>query len=400
MKLKLFGLVFLAVLVSGASGVAQDWMLTSAPSNTWSTIATSADGTKLVAASGLFDAGGVRPLFVSTNSGLSWIQTSVPSNRWSSVTCSADGKTMVAVAGDLLSLGPCFSSSDGGETWISNDIPRRKWTAVSCSADGSKVFVSTGDHELYTRIDGTWTSNALPATAWTVASSADGRKLASGSVNGRIYTSTNAGLTWITNRVQSYSGRWTVASSADGNKLFAIRVEGGTQYLAYLSTNGGADWSSSGESPGLGLWIAESIATSANGRGTIVCGHGGIGSAVFTQIDESGWVSNSITKNPIWGAVAMTADGGTMFAGNTRGGIHKRKIALKPQLNISQTDGEALLSWIIPSMPYELQQSVDFDFASWQVVTNVPILNFTNLHHEVRLPMSAERQFYRLVATE
>jgi hypothetical protein len=76
MKLKylLFACASLFPAVHPAS--AQNWILTSAPSNNdWFSIASSADGTKLAAVAWDFVAGGI---YTSTNSGDTWTLTSAP----------------------------------------------------------------------------------------------------------------------------------------------------------------------------------------------------------------------------------------------------------------------------------------------------------------------------------
>ena len=65
--------------------------------------------------------------------------------------------------------------------------------------------------------------------AWNpVAASADGTRLvAGGALNGGfIYSSTNSGVTWISNDLPKLSWPF-VASSADGDKLFAVANGGG-----------------------------------------------------------------------------------------------------------------------------------------------------------------------------
>src|SRR5271154_2386453 len=69
-----------------------------------------------------------------------------------------------------------------------------------------------------------------------IASSADGTKLVAG-ISGWIYTSTNSGVTWISNNVPHIA--WpAIASSADGNKLAAVAQGGGI----YTTTNSGVLW--------------------------------------------------------------------------------------------------------------------------------------------------------------
>src|SRR5208282_1885180 len=72
---------------------AQTWTPTSAPTNIWFSVASSADGSKIVAVS-YYDG-----IYASTNSGMTWAQTSAPTNEiWSSVASSADGNKLVAAA--------------------------------------------------------------------------------------------------------------------------------------------------------------------------------------------------------------------------------------------------------------------------------------------------------------
>jgi hypothetical protein len=52
--------------------------------------------------------------------------------------------------------------------------------------------------------------------------------------------------------------------------------------------------------------------------------------------------------------------------------------------------------WIVPSMPFVLQENADLNTPNWTVVPMTPILNLTNLHHEVTVPLSGTNRFYRL----
>ena len=76
--------------------IAQEWTPTGAPETNWSSVACSADGSKLVAA--VF--GGL--IYTSTNSGSTWVAASAPTNFWWSVASSADGTRLFA--GDGLRL--------------------------------------------------------------------------------------------------------------------------------------------------------------------------------------------------------------------------------------------------------------------------------------------------------
>jgi hypothetical protein len=68
--------------------------LTIAPSNTWFSVASSSDGTKLVAVAG--GPSGSGPIYVSTDSGSTWVQPAAPNGAWYSCASSASGNKLVA----------------------------------------------------------------------------------------------------------------------------------------------------------------------------------------------------------------------------------------------------------------------------------------------------------------
>src|SRR5438034_11833287 len=80
----------LLAVVSPAS--AQTWTQTSAPSNYWWSVASSADGSKVVAA--CFSSG----IYTSADSGATRQQTGAQLANWGSVASSADGPKTVAAA--------------------------------------------------------------------------------------------------------------------------------------------------------------------------------------------------------------------------------------------------------------------------------------------------------------
>ena len=53
-----------------------------------------------------------------------------------------------------------------------------------------------------------------------------------------------------------------------------------------------------------------------------------------------------------------------------------------------------VISWLIPSQDFTLQQSPDL--LSWTDVTNPPVLNLTNLQNQVTLPPLDGSSFFRL----
>jgi hypothetical protein len=326
----------------------------------WSCIASSADGTKYVGILG-------NVIWVSTNSGTTWLSNNVPGvSFFGSVALSADGNKLVAVVGDYSSPGPIYISTNSGVTLTQTTAPTNNWMSVASSADGTKLVAAAMNSEggfIYASTDSglTWTLTGAPTNnSWaTVASSADGSKLVAASwyafvsnhIYGCVYTSTNFGMTWTSNNVPD--AQWnSVASSADGTKLVAVAVEPGG--LIYSSTNSGATWISNNVPNG--FWL--SVASSADGNQLVVAG----------MVDQS--------FNPI--------------------PIYISKTTPSPRLNLAPSRSNLAFSWLVPSTNFVMQQSSDLGSASWTDVTNTPVLNFTNLQDEVMLPMPAGSGFYRL----
>jgi hypothetical protein len=240
-------------LLAGLTGViavnlcfAQTWTLTSAPIAYWSSIACSADGTKLVAAAGTA-AGGV---YTSTDSGATWMLTSAPNSYLSyfegstCVASSMDGTKLV----DAIFGGSIYTSSDSGKTWTQSGASNENWNAVACSSDGTKIVAVTGVTAgggifISTNSGITWTQTSATNGDWiNVACSTDGTVMvASMEPLGLIYTSTDSGATWKLTSAPTYNGIdtyvWIVSVTADGSTMF---IAGGG--FIYTSTNSGVTW--------------------------------------------------------------------------------------------------------------------------------------------------------------
>jgi hypothetical protein len=115
-------------------------------------LASSSDGTKLVAGKGVnnFPLGG--QIYSSTDSGATWVATGSPSSAWSSVASSADGIRLVAGIGGVSAAtitGPIYVSADSGRTWIASDSPTNYWASVASSADGYKLVAAVNGGGIY-----------------------------------------------------------------------------------------------------------------------------------------------------------------------------------------------------------------------------------------------------------
>jgi hypothetical protein len=99
-----------------------------------------------------------------------------------------------------------------------------------------------------------------------------------------------------------------------------------------------------------------------------------------------------------WQAVAYSADGGKLAAlvGYPGGGLYTSQATAPPVLSISGSNGNALISWIVPSVDFRLQENSGLTTTDWMDVTNTPTLNLTNLQNQVIVPLPTGNRFYRL----
>jgi photosystem II stability/assembly factor-like uncharacterized protein len=388
------------------SAFAQTWTQTGASTNfIWTAVASSADGTKLAAAA---SAGGIG-IWVSTNSGATWTKTSASTNNdWSWVASSADGTKLVAMDGYY---GVICTSADSGTTWTKDNVPNWAWRSIALSADGTKLVASATDpafnEYIFTSADSgtTWTSNSMPVTfALSVASSADGTKLVAAANEGYIFTSTNSGATWHSSGFFPGVDLHPVASSADGTKL----ITGGgisTSPFMITSTNSGVTWTTNNV-PGVDHMRWQAFASSADGNTLVAVAGSDVVSAASAGpifISTNSGTTWALTDAPYgsWSGVASSADGSKLVGsaspgrlGFPAGGIYTAQTTPAPQLDLTPTNGNLLLSWILPSTNFMMQQSSDL--TSWADMTNAPVLNLTKLQNEVILSSPGSNVFYRL----
>lgn len=367
-----------------SAAFAQTWMPSDAANMDWHSLASSADGSRLLAA-------GSSALCISTNGGVNWTSNNVPAYSWACVASSADGKNLAAGPG-YPNTGYIYFSTNGGGTWTPCMALYREWGSLTMSADGMTVIAlpapSATAYYVSTNSGATWTTNALPVSNFgPIISSADGCHWA-GLGEGAVFASTNFGGAWTSNNVTvSFFDQACLAFSANGNTLVA--AQGGNGGLICISTNLGASWNTNTVH---NVWL--SAAVSADGRRLIVSGY----NSIYTSADQGvTWVSNNAPRLPEWSAVASSADGRALVAAGYPGSIYYLKTTPSPSLNIglAAAGGNLGLSWVIPSTNFVLEQSPDL--ASWSDVTNVPALNPLSLQYEVTLPLPNGNGFYRLV---
>jgi hypothetical protein len=217
---------------------------------------------------------------------------------------------------------------------------------------------------------------------------------------GPFYFSQDSGAVWE-EVAPTFAYLVSSASSADGTRLVAGTFDPfhppgtGGSCSAVISTNSGATWEyAPAGSRGRGL-----VACSADGTTLVKAGgpNGfGIGGLILTSTNSGATWSDNGSPDANWSAVACSADGSKLVATVNGGGIWTLQFAPAPVLNIARADPNLIVSWIVPSVGFTLQENSNLNTTSWTDVTNTPTLKFTNLQNQVMVPLPAGNRFYRL----
>lgn len=189
----------------------------------WSTAASSGDGTKLAVGGITFG-----NIYTSTNAGATWVSNSPPAGYWTSVVSSADGTRLAAAWAGII-----YNSTNGSTDWTSH-TPPSSGSTLAMSADGSLLVMPINPVAVYcsTNWGTTWAQRSVPngGTGNGAALSANGSRLAA---YGKLYTTTNGGVTWTPDSGAGMN--WAaVTLSADGGKA-AVAVNGGGIYTYYAA---------------------------------------------------------------------------------------------------------------------------------------------------------------------
>lgn len=265
----------------------------------WITIASSADGSRLAACAFLGS------LFTSADYGMTWTErTAAGFGQWQQIASSADGQTLAAVSNGR----PIYISQDAGATWTPRESSRA-WSAIASSADGKKLVAGYDTKILVSTDSGTsWTErfDSHSYYFWDIAMSADGTKVAAGDIYWRIFRSADSGLTW--NPCSDYLGWRGMACSADGVKLVAVAAY---DHL-FTSSDSGTTWTARDT---VRDW--RDVASSADGVRLVACVYPG---QIYISID-SGATWKAVEGNRAWSAVASSADGMHLAATENAGPI-------------------------------------------------------------------------------
>jgi len=167
------------IVTSTNSGVT--WQMTSAPSNDWVSLACSADGVKLVAGNFSYLTGDTNRIYISTNSGAAWTPSNMPDAPQDlvAIASSADGKRLVVLAAFPFypSTPQMYVSVDGRATWTKTGPPDINWTSMAMSADGYQIVASAGPTPLTLVGNGIYISKSVPELGLSITPQGTNRLL-------------------------------------------------------------------------------------------------------------------------------------------------------------------------------------------------------------------------------
>ncbi len=397
--------------MAGNVSFAQSWSETGAPEADWTGVASSADGTKLVAVcyAGALDLVGI---YTSTNSGGIWQPTSAPNdpdtNQWSAVASSADGVKLVAVSQG--SSGAIYTSTNSGHTWQPTTAPVDDYRCVASSPDGTKLAAASYyGYSVYisTNSGGTWLDAPLGILAvypWhAVSISADGTKVVAASGaggapdgGGLLAYSTNSGASWHAGNAPLDQVWWALACSSNGEFVVAASL-GDTNDgpgPIYTSSDAGATWTLT-LAP-MEPWLC--VCCSANGT-KLSAGFfdyytpGNAG--VYSSTNSGGsWTQDKII--PAAFSIACSADGSKRVAttGNLWVSPSQSTSPTGPELAVAASGKNLVFTWPTNQAGFQLQQKATLGSSTWTTLTNAPAI--TNGQYRLVLLPTNSPTFYRL----
>lgn len=177
--------------------------------------------------------------------------------NWATLRCSADGQTALAFAtygSGVISLGPTvLKTTNAGTSWFAlTNCPQAYWMDATLSGDGTKIVASASSGFLYTSPDAglTWIQQSNAPASVGLFSSGDGHTiLAIAQYSQGFYISSDYGVTWALQTNSPGAGFWAAfAPSSDGSRVVGIWNSSygyNSVQTVYVSTNSGSTWTES-----------------------------------------------------------------------------------------------------------------------------------------------------------
>jgi hypothetical protein len=229
-----------------------------------------------------------------------------------------------------------------------------------------------------------------------LALSADGTTLAAGAESNVVFLSTNFGMNWATNIIDSqYAGQWdAVACSADATRIFAASADG-----IFMSVDAGRNWVRIHDPDNF-----QSIAVSADGTQLVAAAM----PSIIYRSNNTGasWIRSDLGQtNASSTTVAITADGSQIYAGAKHYGDYYPLQTLQttpeaPVLTLVPGSTNLTVLWTYPAKNYVLQTSTDPTTNFWVDVPDAPILNPAKVQNQVNLRTPTQPTFFRLVLVQ
>ena len=292
--------------------------------------AISADGTFMAVASNRGNGGGA--ICTSADGGGRWTQQGGAGNfPYSGLDMSTDGSRIVAITGVSPNTGYVYVSADSGVTWTQTPSLNQRWLSVACDAKCSRI-VAGASGVWQSRNGGASWANISPSGAaqqpGLVASSADGARLVAAVYSSNVvFISTNSGLRWSQVAVgPSQSTYFSSAACSADFSLLALAALGNSGAV-WTSRDAGATWVTVGPS---GYY--NTVAVSADGS-ALLAGAGTVAStsllrwsAAAPGFTGASWDDNFL--NPAfassgqgsWTQAAISASGSVFLASSAVNG--------------------------------------------------------------------------------
>jgi hypothetical protein len=374
MKNKCFFLLSFAFVSFYSNSQNAQWVSQSTSFASARNIASVSTVNSTIAWAAAMDPAGIKPVqdFTRTIDGLKWTIGTVATNGGPNKAAGLDVANIFALDANTAWVsmfdnsatlgGGIFKTADGGTTWV------KQISASFAAPNGTPNFVyffdvnngvcmgdsNTGYWEIYTTGNGgtNWTrvsslnipANLMGETGNTNTYSASGSSIWFGTSSGRIYRSTDKGLTWsVSNTPYSLTSIVSAISFKDLNNGLAIADNGTSNSGIISTTNGGASWVMENSGITGGIDIKTGIAFLPGTTGTyFITGDGGIGSdgsaysldngLTWTNIDVVPHIGISFAKSsPVgWSGstnTSPTVGGIFKWTGIVITGIHSSSVS-------------------------------------------------------------------------
>jgi hypothetical protein len=363
-----------APLSNGGSAITE-YRVTSIPGNI--TVITGAS-TRTAIVSGLTNGTSYIFLVTATNAAGTGAAGSVASvvptslGNWRGFAGSSDGTKLFTSSESYI-----YTSTDSGLTWVkgtrapigSGGNYTTFWKGFSSSSDGTKIITATYDTnnnsygKIYTSTDSgvTWLQRSVVSftnnTVWNAFTiNSNGTRMIA-FYDSAIYYSTNSGETWDSVNLTGPTIN-RVVSSSDGIRV--VGTANGTN--VYISTNYGTNFSPYNISGSAEVWRA--IGMSSDGAKIVIGSIGsGLGGYIYNSTDYGQtWTPRPGIGTGVWEAFASSSDGTKIVTGNASNGY----------IYTSITSGE---SWEIRA---SIGQGYWYGFASSSDGVNLATGNLQN----------------------